>query len=79
MESCKLCNFDFDPKGDVTPDDSQRPIFSATQRYNIVATLFRMVTRLFQHCNVVLLKKSSLRIVQASEPCYNFNISNVGC
>ena len=29
-------------------------IFSATQRCNIVATLFRMVTTLFQHCNAVL-------------------------
>ena len=27
--------------------------FSATQRGNIVATLFRMVTSLFQHCNAV--------------------------
>ena len=25
-------------------------IFSATQRYNIVVTLFRMVAILFQHC-----------------------------
>ena len=33
-------------KGDVTQDD-----FSATQRCNIVATLFRIVTTLFQHCN----------------------------
>ena len=29
-------------------------IFSATQRYNIVAALFRMATTLFQHCNNVL-------------------------
>ena len=29
-------------------------IFSATQRCNIVATLFRMVPTLFQHCNAVL-------------------------
>ena len=36
-------------------DDSQRPIFSVTQRCNIVGTLFRMVTTLFQHCNAVLL------------------------
>ena len=40
-------------------------ICSATQRCNIVATLFRMVTTLFQHCNAVLYLKSSLRIV----PC----------
>ena len=40
-------------------------IFSATQRYNIVATLIQMVATLFQHCNAVLRKKSSLRIV----PC----------
>ena len=38
-------------------------IFSATQRCNIVATLFRMLTTLFQHCNDVLRKKSSRRIV----------------
>ena len=29
-------------------------IFSVTQRCNIVARLFRMVTTLFQHCNAVL-------------------------
>ena len=29
-------------------------IFSVTQRCNIVATLFRIVTTLFQHCNAVL-------------------------
>ena len=40
-------------------------IFSATQRCNIVATLFRMVTTLFQNCISVLREKSSLRIV----PC----------
>ena len=40
-------------------------IFSATKRCNIVPTLFPMVTTLFQHCNAVLCKKSSLRIV----PC----------
>ena len=40
-------------------------IFSETQSCNIVATLFRMVTTLFQHCDVVLRWKSSLRIV----PC----------
>ena len=28
--------------------------FIATQHCNIVATLFRMVTTLFQHCNAVL-------------------------
>ena len=37
----------------------------AIQRYNIVTTLFRIVTTSFQHCNAVLHKKSSLRIV----PC----------
>ena len=40
-------------------------ILSATQRCNIAATLFRMVTTLFQHCNAVLPQKSSSRIV----PC----------
>ena len=38
---------------------------SSTKRCNIVATLFRIVTTLFQHCNAVLHQKSSLRIV----PC----------
>ena len=38
-------------------------IFSATQRCNIVATLFPMVTTLFQHCNTVALK-----IVVANRP-----------
>ena len=28
--------------------------FRATQRCNIVATLLRMVTTLFQHCNAVM-------------------------
>ena len=28
--------------------------FSATQRFSIVATLFGIVTTLFQHCNAVL-------------------------
>ena len=37
--------------------------FSATQRGDIVPTLFRMVTTLLQHCNVLLRQKSSLRIV----------------
>ena len=43
-------------------------IFSATQSCNIVATLFRMVTTLLQHCNAVLRLKSSLRnrIVQCN-------------
>ena len=41
-------------------------IFSATQRCNIVATLFRIVTTLFQHCNAVLRKESSLRIVSCN-------------
>ena len=49
-------------KGDVTRDD-----FSATQRYNIVVTLFRMAAILSQHFNPVLRLKSSLRIV----PCNN--------
>ena len=34
-------------------------IFGATQRCNIVATLFQMVATLFQHCNAVFHKKSS--------------------
>ena len=37
-------------------------IFSATHIYNIVATLFRTVATLFQHCNVVLCKKLLLQI-----------------
>ena len=42
-------------KGDVTRNDSQRRFFnSATQHYNIDATLFRMVATLLQHCNAVL-------------------------
>ena len=41
-------------------------IFSATQHYNIVATLFRTAAILFQHCNTVLRKKSSLRIVSCN-------------
>ena len=40
-------------------------IFNATHPCNIVATLFRMVATLFQHCYAVLRKKSALRIV----PC----------
>ena len=48
--------------------------FSATQRWNIVATLFRMVTTLFQHCNAVLRLKSSLRIV----PC-NITLTDAKC
>ena len=47
-------------------------IFSATQRYNIVVTLFRIVTTLFQHCNAVFPWKSSLRIV----PCNPWNWRN---
>ena len=41
-------------EGDVTGDDSQATIFSATQRYNIVATLFRILTTLFQHCKALV-------------------------
>ena len=41
-------------EGDVTRDYSQTTIYSATQRCNIVATLFRMVITLFQYCNAVL-------------------------
>ena len=40
-------------------------IFGSTKRCNIVGTLFRIVTTLFQHCNAVLHQKSLLRIV----PC----------
>ena len=49
-------------------------IFIATQRCNIVATLFRIVTTLFQHCNAVLRCKSSLLIV----PC-NIILSSPIC
>ena len=41
-------------------------IFSATQHCNIVATLFRIVTTLFQHCNAVFPWKSLLRIVRCN-------------
>ena len=52
-------------KGDKHARRFATTIFSATQRCNIVATLFRIVTTLFQHCLAVLRKKSSLGIV----PC----------
>ena len=52
-------------KGDVTREDSQQWFFCATQRCNIVVTLFQVVTTLFQHCNNVLCLKSLLRII----PC----------
>ena len=39
-------------------------IFSATQRYNIVFTLFRMAAILFQHFNPFV----ALRIVVANRP-----------
>ena len=38
-------------------------IFSATHCYNIVVTLFRIVTTLLQHWNIVLCWKSLLRIL----------------
>ena len=42
-------------KDDVTRNDSERRFFnSVTQHYNIVATLFRMVATLLQHCNAAL-------------------------
>ena len=41
-------------------------IFSATQHYNIVATLLRMVATLFQHCYAMLRSKSSLRVVSCN-------------
>ena len=50
-------------KGDKHARRFPTTIFSATQRCNIVETLFRIVTILFQHCLAVLRKKSSLRIV----------------
>ena len=48
-------------KGDDTRDDSQRRFLGQ----HSIATLFRTITALLQHCNAVLSKKSSLRIV----PC----------
>ena len=39
-------------------------IFSVIQRCNIVATLFRIVSTLIQHCNAVLRKK----VVVANRP-----------
>ena len=47
-------------KGDVTRDDLQRRFFNATHQFNIVATLFRMVATLFQHCYAVLSKKKTV-------------------
>ena len=42
-------------EGDATRDNSQRrTMFSATQRCNLIATFFRMVAALFQHCNALL-------------------------
>ena len=41
-------------------------IFSATQRCNIVSTLFRMVTTLFRNCSAGLCYKTSLRIVSCN-------------
>ena len=41
-------------KSDVTRDNSQRRFIGATQRCNIVPTLFQMVATLFQNCNTVL-------------------------
>ena len=38
-------------------------IFKAAQHHNIVVTLFRVVTTLFQHCNAVLRLKSWSQIV----------------
>ena len=46
--------YPFGLKGDVTQERFAMTIFSATQRCNIVATLFRMVTTLLQHCNAKL-------------------------
>ena len=47
-------------------------IFSATRRRNIVATLFRMVTTLFQHCNAVALK--IVKCETASRPAGNITL-----
>ena len=59
-------NFGRADKAEATYESYQEPIgdgllivyvkamFSATQRCNIVATLFRMVTTLFQRCSAVL-------------------------
>ena len=55
----------YDIKGDIFRDHSQRRFLAQCKRGNTAATLFRMVTTLFQHSNVVLRKKWSLRIV----PC----------
>ena len=40
----------FQAKADVARDDSQRRFLAQ----NSVATLFRIVTTLFQHCNAVI-------------------------
>ena len=40
-------------KGDITRGRFSTVIFSTTHRCNIVATLFWIVTTLFQHCNAV--------------------------
>ena len=44
-------------EGDVTLDDSQRPFLAqhrVARRCNILATLFGMVTTLYQYCSAVL-------------------------
>lgn len=49
-------------------------IFSTTQRWNILAILFRLVKILFQHCNAVMREKSSLQIAPTSTRPTNTNL-----
>ena len=59
-----LWNFaDNNLKGDVTWDNSQRQFLAQ----HSVATLLQMVVTLFQHCNTVLHKTSSLHVL-----CHSF-------
>ena len=44
----------------------RKDVLSATQRCNIVAALFRIVTTFFPHYNAALRLKSSLRIVSCN-------------
>ena len=58
-------------EGDVTLDDSQRQFLAqnrVARRCNILATLFGMVTTLYQYCSAVLCEKSSLRIARVTSP-----------
>ena len=59
--TCKTTN---EPIKVMLHETIRNDCFSATQRCNIVATLFRMVTTLFQHRNAVF----ALKVVVANRP-----------